>query len=473
MSVGADTHLVAGGALEDLPRAEPPAPHCTDLGNSERFVRQYGADVRYCYLWKTYFEWADTHWRRDLGAGVAERAKLTARALYQEAAATEDPDRRKALSRWAGETESERRQRAMLALARSALAIAPDVLDCKPRLLNVANGTLDLTTFELRDHRRDDFITKLCPTSYDPTATCPRFLAFLLDAFNGDRELIAWLQKLLGSALVGQVLEQLLLIFWGAGANGKTTLLKALSRVLGDDYVRHAAMTTFLAKHQDGIPNDLAALAGARLVMANESGNGRRLDEATVKSLTGGDRITARFLHAEFFTFEPTFTVILSTNHRPEIRGTDHAIWRRVRLVPFTVTIPVDKQDRTLLDRVLMPEAAGILAWLVQGCRRWQREGLGADPTAVSAATEQYRIDSDVIGPFLDDRCEVTPGHRTPFELSGTLYDAYRQYCQATGETHPISKTDFVSRLADKGLIPGKEGGARVWRGIALVGGGS
>lgn len=278
---------------------------------------------------------------------MAERAKLTALAIYQEAAATEDPDRRQTLSRWAAETESERRQRSMLALARSALAVAPEALDRKPRVLNVANGTLDLTTFELRGHRRDDLITKLCPSPYDPTATCPRFEAFLRTIFDGDTGLIAWLQRLLGSALVGEQLEQLLLIFWGAGSNGKTTFLKALGRVLGDDYVRHAAMATFLAKHGDGIPNDLAALAGARVVVANESGNGRRLDEATVKQLTGGDRITARFLHAEFFSFDPTFTVILSTNHRPEIRGTDHAIWRRVRLVPFTVTIPRDKQDVT------------------------------------------------------------------------------------------------------------------------------
>ena len=467
--IGADDYLEAGGRVEDLPRAAPPDPHCTDLGNSERFIRQHGADVRYCWPWRTWFTWTETHWARDPGDGVAERAKLTTRAIYREAAELEDPARRKILSAWASKTEGEHQQRAMVALARSAVAITPDQLDRHAWLYNVANGTLDLKTGALRGHRRDNLMTKLGPVPYDPSARCPRFEAFLTKILDGDAALIAWLQKALGSALVGQVIEQILLIFWGAGANGKTTLINVLLKVLGESYAQQAPMTTFLAKHGDSIPNDLARLAGARLVVASESGNGRRLDEATVKQLTGGDRITARFLNAEFFTFEPTFTVILSTNHRPEIRGTDHAIWRRIRLIPFEVTIPPAQQDRHLLDRVLLPEAPGILAWLVQGCRRWQREGLDDVPAVVMAATADYQRDCDMLGPFLEDRCHVKLGDPDIFETSATLYAAYRRYCEATGEAHPISNVDFGRRLADKGLKKDKNReGTRTWRGIAL-----
>jgi len=472
--VGTDDYLDAGGQLEDLPRTDPPDPHCTDLGNSERFIRQHGADVRYSWPWRTWLAWRETHWSRDPGDGVAERAKLTTRAIYREAAELEDPTRRKILSAWASKTEGEHQQRAMVALARSAVAVTPDQLDRHAWLYNVTNGTLNLKSSELRGHRRDDFLTKLCPWDYDPAARCPRFEEFLTKILDGDTKLIAWLQKVLGSALVGQVIEQILLIFWGTGANGKTTLLKLLLRVFGDAYAQQAPMTTFLAKHGDSIPNDLARLAGARLVVASESGNGRRLDEATVKALTGGDPITARFLNAEFFTFEPTFTVILSTNHRPEIKGQENAIWRRIRLIPFTVTIPPADQDRHLLDRVLLPEAPGILTWLVQGCRRWQREGLDDVPSAVKAATADYQRDCDVLGPFLEDRCHVMLADPFIFETSATLYQAYRNYCDKTGEAHPISNVEFGRRLADKGLKKEKNReGTRTWRGIALKGDGT
>jgi hypothetical protein len=316
MKIGADDVIAAGGRLEDLPRADPPAPHCTDLGNAERFVRMYGPDLRYVWPWATWLQFTGTHWARDPGYVAAELAKMIPRSLYQEAGLIEDPAQRKAMAAWAIKSEAQRQQQALVLLARSALPVAPEALDQHSHLFNVPNGTLDTCTSELRGHRHDDFLTKLCPTPYDPAARCPRFLKFLDAIFAGDTALIAWLQKVLGSLLVGEVLEHLLLILWGVGANGKSTLLNVLEAVIGEDYVKRAAMSTFLAKRGDGITNDLAALAGARAVFACESGQGRRLDVATVKAMTGGEKITARFLRAEFFSFAPTFKVILSTNHR-------------------------------------------------------------------------------------------------------------------------------------------------------------
>ena len=460
--VGADDAIEAGVPIEELLRGEAPEPHCTDLGNSERFVRQHGADVRYCWPWKSWFQWNGTRWERDHGDGVRERAKATARRLYQEAARLEDPRERKALAAWAAKTEHEKVQRAMLALAQSAVPVRPEQIDSDPWLFNVPNGTLDLRTTERHDHRRRDFITKICPTPYDPSATCPRFLAFLAATFKGDTELIAWLQMLLGSGLAGKAIDQILTIFWGMGANGKSTLVEAIAQVLGEDYALRAPVSTFMAK-RDGIPNDLARLAGARLVVASESGNGRRLDEALVKQLTGGDKITARFLHQEFFSFTPTFTVILTTNHKPEIRGTEHAIWRRMRLVPFTVTVPEADQDEKFLERVLLPEAPGILAWLVAGCRRWQRDGLKAVPGAVKAATSEYRAEADLLTDFLEEKATLG---KDMFASSGLLYDAYMTFCSETKDKHPMSKDEFLKRLGDRGFRKDKVGGIRGWWGL-------
>jgi len=463
--VGADDALVAGVDVEGLPRAEAPEPHCTDLGNAERFVRQHAIDVRYCWPWKSWLQWTGTHWARDHGDGVRERAKATARKLYQEAACLEGAYARKILAAWAVRTESEHLQRAMLALAQSAVPILPTQLDADPWLLNVPNGTLDLRTGERREHRRRDFITRLCPTSFDAAATCPNFLAFLTTILKDDVVLIAWLQRLLGSGLVGQALDQILTILWGGGANGKSTLVQAITRVLGEDYALEAPVSTFMAK-REGIPNDVARLAGARLVVASESDHGRRLNEALVKQLTGGDKITARFLHQEYFSFAPTFTMILTTNHKPEIRGTDLAIWRRVRLVPFTHTIAEADQDEHFLDGTLLPEAQGILAWLVAGCRAWQQHGLKAVPPAVKEATEVYRVESDLLADFLEER---TTAGKDLFSPAAAVHTAYVDFCEKTKDRHPLSKVELGRRLSEKGFTGEKVNGIRGWWGFALL----
>jgi putative DNA primase/helicase len=247
------------------------------------------------------------------------------------------------------------------------------------------------------------------------------------------------------------------------GANGKSTLLKILLSLLAD-YGKQTGTETLLVKRGDQISNDVARLAGARLVSAVETESGRRLAEGLVKQLTGGDRMTARFLHREFFEFDPTFKLWLAVNHKPRITGSDHAIWRRIRLVPFTVTIPENERDPDLTEK-LKAELPGVLAWAVAGCLAWQAEGLRA-PEAITAATKEYRDESDVIATFISERCKAGPD----CEVSKAgLYEAYAEWCEKSGE-RPLSKKELGARLMEKGFLDDRTKKSRFWRGIDLDG---
>lgn len=460
--IGADDALAAGVQLETLERSAPPPPHCTDVGNGERYLRQHGDDVRFVYEWRSWVEWIGTHWRRDLGAGTLRRAKLTTRGIYAEAAAELDPRRRKELAAWATTSENEKRLRAMLFTAQADAAVPVDSFDRDIMLLNVENGTIDLSTGQLRPHRRGDWITRVAPVAYDPEAACPRWHAFLERIFSGQEELITFVQRALGYAITGDTREHCFFLLHGKGRNGKTTLLKTISTILGP-YAVATRAETFMTKGPDSIPNDVAALRGARVAVAVEAEEDRRLAESLVKQMTGGDTMSARFMKAEFFQFTPTFKIFLGTNHRPIIRGTDLAMWSRVRLIPFTVTIPDAEQDKDLGTR-LLAEASGILAWLVQGCRAWQRDGL-KPPAAVQLATDTYRADMDILGRFLADRCILEPAAEI---TAKELYQVYTTWADDNREK-PLSTKAFGLRLGEReGIEPIRTMRARGWRGVRL-----
>ncbi len=443
----------------------PRAYNLTDLGNSERFVSDHGEDVRYCYPWSTWLVWTGARWEKD-DAGRAHRlAKETVRGIYQEAAEAGDEERRKALAKHAARSESADKIRAMLELARSELPVAPDELDADPMLLNTKSGTIDLRTGELREHRREDLITKLAPVEYDPGAEAPAWGAFL-ERVLPDEELRGFVRRAAGYSASGDTSEQCLFINHGVGANGKSTFHEAAAAALGD-YAMRAPTDMLLARRSGAVPNDVARLKGARFVSAAETEDGRRLAESLVKDLTGQDTITARFMRAEFFDFKPTHKLHLSTNHKPEIRGTDAAIWRRIRLVPWTVTIPPAEQDKKLSEK-LRGELAGVLAWIVRGCVEWRHEGLKA-PDAVRKATGAYRSEMDVIGAFIEDCCVLRPDASA---LATPLYVAYKEWCEESGE--PIEKQRrFGMRLTERGLRREKVGGVYKWYGIGLRGGGA
>ena len=310
--------------------------------------------------------------------------------------------------------------------------------------LLIVAGEIDLRTGTLRSGRRADRITMSAGVAFDPAATCQRFERFVLEISNDDPELAAYLRRASGYALTGDISEQILLMLIGRGANGKSTLLGTLLAVSGD-YGDTAAFATFeCSSNRSSIPNDLAALAGKRLVVASETREGARIDEGRLKSLTGVDRLRARFLNQEWFSFDPTCKLILSVNHRPVVSDDSFGFWRRVRLIPFDRAF---QPDPTLAAE-LRDEAPGILAWMVRGCLDWQRHRLG-QPARVAQATAEYSADSDVLGGFFLEACELDPGA----EIGATeLYEHYKRWAEAQGysERERLSVTAFGRKVAER-----------------------
>jgi len=451
--------MTVGGRGGQHPRA---GFNLTDLGNAERFIAQHGENVRYCYLWRRWLVWTGAWWERDDAGRVHRLAKEAVRGIYREASDAEAEDRRKALAKHAAASESETKIRAMVELAKSEAPISPDELDADPWLLNVKNGTIDLRAGELREHRREDLITKRAPVEYDPTAKATTWDTFLERVLPGE-ELRGFVQRAAGYSATGDTSEQCMFIHHGPGANGKSTYQETISAALGD-YAMRTPTETLLVKRAGGVPNDVARLKGARFVTASETEEGRRLAESLVKDLTGQDTISARFMWAEWFDFKPTHALHLSTNHKPEIRGTDPAIWRRIRLVPWAVTIPPAEQDRKLAEK-LRSELSGVLAWIVRGCSEWQREGLKA-PEEVRQATRAYRAEMDVLAAFLADCCLRGEDEAA---AAGELWGAWKRWCEETGEQVGTQKR-FGGQLAERGFLNHRDSrtGRKVWSGVSL-----
>jgi len=441
--------------------AGPELPRLTDVGNAELFVKEHGHEVRFCYPWGRWFVWDGRRWAPDTQGRVELLAKQTIRRLYM-AALDYEPEIREKIAKHALQSEKAPRIRALLEMARSepGIPVLPEQLDRDPWLLNVLNGTLNLRTGELRKHRKQDLITKLAPVEFDPEATAPLWEAFL-ERVIPDPEVREFLQRAVGYSLTGDTSEQCLLLLYGTGQNGKSTFLETVRSLLGD-YAQHTDFETFLAQRHKEIRNDIARLAGARFVTALEVEAGKKLAESLIKLLTGGDTVTARFLYSEFFEFKPTFKLFLACNHKPVIRGTDLAIWRRIRLVPFTVTIPEEEQDPHLADK-LKQELPGILNWALEGCLAWQRDGL-RPPTQVLEATKSYREEMDILGEFLAVCCKESVGARISSTL---LYQEYLSWCERENE-HPISRKTFMMRLRERGFDVVRSHGRRFFVGLTL-----
>ena len=443
-------------------------PHLTDLGNAKRLVRDHGDRMRYVPAWHRYLVYDGTRWLVDELGEVERLAKQTAMNLYDEVILHDATAKgRRAAAEHAARSEGEARIRAMITLAKTELGIPirPDDLDDDKMLINVVNGTLDLQERALRPHRPADLCSQLAPVIYDPTAECPRWMRFMDRIFAGNDNLISFMQRAIGYALTGDTSEHVVFILWGAGANGKSTLLSTLVAMLGTGQPRDYAVTTraetFMVKKGE-IPNDVAALHNARMVVASEADRERRLAEGMIKNCTGGDAVVARFMRAEFFSFVPRFKVFLATNHRPIVRDTSTGMWRRLRLIPFNVTIPVEEQN-PYLGAELKAELPGIFRWAVEGCYAWQEQRLGY-PQEVRAATDAYRRDMDLIGDFLDERCIRGPEEEI---TSKALYDSYTAWARDDNE-RVLSAKAFGLALQERGLQPGRTNSARGWRGIRL-----
>jgi putative DNA primase/helicase len=444
---------------------ERPKRPCTELGNAERLVRLFGDRIRFVPQWG-WLVWDGKRWARDNGnQRITELAEETVRQIYREAAEAQDPDERAKLAKWAIASESRQRIAAMIDLAAPMCLASPDEFDADEWLLNLENGILNLRTLEFMPHDLNLKLTKLAPVTYDPDADCPKWKAFLQRIFNGNERLIRFVQRAVGYSLTGSIREQCLFFLHGTGANGKSTFLEVIRALLGD-YAVTAEFSTFVADRKSSVRNDIARLHNARLVTAIEVGEGKRFAEELIKTLTGGDTVAARFLYREFFEFRPRFKVWLAANYKPEIRGSDYAIWRRIRLIPFTVTIPPEEQIPDLAEQ-LKGELSGILNWALEGLGDWLANGL-QPPPEVTEATEAYRAEMDIVSLFVQDACVTDPKAVTP---SKTLYDAFRDWCAENGH-ELLTPKQFGRRLSTKGFSCGRarvEGKLyRCWFGLRL-----
>jgi putative DNA primase/helicase len=326
-------------------------------------------------------------------------------------------------------------------------------------LLTVANGTIDLRTGRLRQHEPADLITRASPVTYDADARCPRWERFLLEVFEGDLELIFFVRSLVGYCLTGDTREQKFAVLFGHGCNGKSTFLDVVKHLLGDLAATSPFESFARARGDRGPRDDIARLRGARVVTASEAGEGRQLDAAVVKEITGGDVIAARFLYGSYFEFRPEFKLLLATNFKPRVDGDDDAIWRRVLLIPFAASFE-GREDRDL-TATLRGELSGILNWALEGCADWRREGL-VSPPAVQEATRGYRAEEDHFGGFLEERTRKG-GQVT----SAELWAAYEAYCGETGEP-PLSPKAVGNRLRKRGFTATRSNSVRTYHGLRL-----
>lgn len=475
---------------EPAPTGEPPKDTggdllhhwCNDAGNAERLIKRHGAHLTYCYEFKKWLAWDGKRWKMD-GTKMARKwAKVTMAEYLAAAIAKNSEDHMK----YARTSLNAGAIRAMLESAECEIYVEPQELDSDPWLLNCRNGIVDLRTGKLTKHDPAKYITKLVPYDYKPDAECPKFAQFLYrimgvkeDEERADR-LVTYLQRAFGIALTGITSEKVVFIFYGEGDNGKTTLLTIFHQLLRD-YAVLLQIETLMASRDDSsnaATADLADLRAARFVMTSETAEGQRLNEAKLKKITQGVTgapIKTRRLYENPIEFGESHKLFCDANHRPIVRGTDNAIWNRLHLVPFIVTIPKAEQVSDYAGKLLKAEAEGILAWAVQGCIEWQQNGLGKPPE-VEKAGRQWRSESDRLADFLEDECVLGEGVEYQVKVTA-LRAAYEKWCEGAGEKRPMIRQEFNSELIKRGCAqdilyfkePNKnDRKARGWRGIRL-----
>ena len=437
-----------------------------DTGNAERLHDAFGDNMRYSYVEKKWLYYHEGKWFYDnIGyhrvlADAATELQEKERTMYDE-----DDDMKKAFERHLKKSRSFSGKTNMLREAEHYAPILPQNMDRNRNVIGVRNGIVDLKTGQLLPHDREAYITKQTTVAYNPDAPAPvQWLKFLNDIFDADPYMLDYIQKCVGYSLTGSTAEQCAFFLLGTGRNGKSTFLEIVRGILGDYATNIQPQTIMINPKSGNAPtSDIARLKGARLVTSVEPNEGMRLDEGLLKQLTGDDVVTARKMFSEEFEFKPEFKLWMATNHKPTIRGTDTGIWRRIHLIPFNVQIPLDKVDRKLKYK-LVKEAESILKWAVDGCLRWQADGLTM-PKKVLDAVQEYRHEMDVISAFLDACCMQGEGE----VKASQLYAVYARWASENNE-YKMSSTKFGTELMRKDFVGRKMGrdGCRYYTGVAL-----
>lgn len=435
----------------------------SDLGNAERLIHQYGEGLRYCKGTGGWLIWTGQLWRIADSCEVLAFAKDTAKSIANEAplpgyGAAE-------CLRHAHRSQSRQALESMVALAQSdeKVRLTHERLDAHAWLLGTPEGTIELQTGRVRASRPGDYLTRSISVPLQADAKSPRWERFIAEMTLGDIEFQRYLQRVVGYVLTGSTQEQCFFYLHGTGANGKSTFLNVLSELMGN-YARQAESTTFTLQQGDRVRNDLARLAGARLVTAVEPPTSRALDDSLLKQITGGDTMTARHLYREYFEFQPVCKVFLAANVLPKPTGLDNGLWRRLKCIPCRLQLDEADRDPELQD-ALLNELPGILNWAIEGCLEWQRVGL-REPQVLAAAKQEYRSSRDPLGNFLSECCVTQAGAEVPYPL---LYGVYVAWCGQSGE-HPAPKRVFGQELRDRGYET-RTGGQRknLWLGVALA----
>ena len=421
--------------------------------NARMMIEDHGEKIRYCPPWKSWLIWDGKVWNLDRRNEIYQLAQESLVEMRRKASLLPIKEDVFQLMDHAGRSESIHKIESMVRGAswKHGVSQLPEDFDSDPWIFNCANGILDCRCGRLLPHDREKHITMIYPVDYDYSARCPQWKKFLHTIFHGDSKLIRFVQKALGTCLTGDTSVQSMFILYGTGANGKSTFINTIMATLGN-YSATTPTETFLTKKNgDQSSNDIARLKGKRFVSAMESELGSRLAEAMVKRLTGDDVVSARFLYGEYFDFKPTFKIFMATNHKPKIGGMDEAIWRRLKLIPFEVSIPIEKQDRNLREK-LARELPGILSWMLEGCLLWLTEGLGY-VEAVDDAMKEYRGQMSAVEAFLDAEC--VRDHYGRIKIS-KLYERFVSWCEASNE-RVISKRALGMRLDEINVVKYRE----------------
>jgi putative DNA primase/helicase len=387
-------------------------------GLAMAFSHQFAEDWRYCAPWSKWLVWNGVRWNIDKALYVMHLCRLICRVASVQADGT------KLKGRLASSGTISAIERIVRSDPRHSATV--EEWDSSIWLLNTPGGIVDLRTGARGPHDRDRRMTKV--TTATPQGDCPVWRNFLVNVTGGDEELQDYLQRVVGYCLTGDISTHALFFLYGTGANGKSVFVNVISTVLGD-YAANAPMDTFMESRSDRHPTDLAGLRGARFVSATETEQGRRWNESKIKAITGGDDITARLMHQDFFTYRPQFKLLIAGNHKPAIRNIDEAMRRRMHLIPFTITVPPEKRDPLLTEK-LLAERDGIMAWAVQGCLLWQSQGL-VQPKSVVSATEEYFEAEDAMGRWMSERCNLGINHKA---LTATLFNDWKQWAELSGE---------------------------------------